>query len=192
MDALAIFTCEKYSCTLTRQACADRQAAKMIGSGGHKYPTYSGCQECEQGLRETRGISSTEQVRHWNYKAIHHKTTQEEKSMGYPNKIDNDKLRRMIAEGKFNDEIAQVFDVHATAVGTRIKRLGLKPNYRRQRVGSAAKSAAPVPVRQPRPLSQPSPSRGEGMGGGEMPGQVIPVTLRLNVEVNVRVSTEGI
>lgn len=109
--------------------------------------------------------------------------------MGYPNKIDNDQLKKLIAEGKFVTEIAEKFGCAVSAVRTRIKRLGLTPNYRRP----------PAPVRETRPLSQPSPlvpssvSVGEGFGGRDTtPGQVIPVTLRLTVEVNVRVSTEGV
>jgi hypothetical protein len=185
--AAETFTCAKYHCTLTRQACADRQAARTLHAYGQK-PTYPGCQDCDQGMRSAKGILSAVKPRVWGRTFNNQNIAQEGKSMGYPNKIDNDQLQKLIAEGKFVTEIAEAFGCDVSAVRTRIKRLGLTPNYRRP-----PKGAAPAPVRETRPLSQPFPTRGEGFGGRDTtPGQVIPVTLRLTVEVNVRVSTEGV
>lgn len=102
--------------------------------------------------------------------------------MGYPNKIDNDKLRQFIAEGKFSDEIAKEFGVVVGAVNTRIKRLGLTPNYRRQ-----------PHVRQNIPDFTYSRQMDASLPD-ELPvnklveGQIIPVTLRLVVDVHVRIS----
>jgi len=105
--------------------------------------------------------------------------------MGHPNKIDNEKLKAMLAEGKFTNDIAATFGCVESAVNTRIQRLGLKPNYRRKRNDGAENKDAPAPgsVRQPGTDLNYNPSSGAC-------GQVIPLTLRLNVEVNVRVSTE--
>lgn len=102
--------------------------------------------------------------------------------------IDVVKLKQLLEEGLYTDQIADRMGCAAISIGQRIRKLGLTPNYRR-----LPKSAAPAPVRETRPLSQPFPTRGEGFGGRDTtPGQVIPVTLRLTVEVNVRVSTEGV
>lgn len=102
-------------------------------------------------------------------------------------KIDNEKLKRMLADGKFTNEIAAEFGAHPGAVRAKIKRLGLTPNHSRRHKTAAPETA---PVRQPRSL--PSPALGEGLDGGFMPVQVIPVTLRLTVEVNVRVSAGAV
>ena len=119
--------------------------------------------------------------------------------MAYPNKIDNEKLQRLIAAGKFVDEIAKECGVVETSIRVRAKKLGLTLNDRRKHVGVSAKPSAPVPApirgssvdATYKRFSPPSPSMGEGSGGGDMPVQIIPVTLRLTVEVNVRVSAQG-
>ena len=116
--------------------------------------------------------------------------------MAYPRKVNDEKLKKMIAEGKFIDEIAKEIGVVATSVRFAAKRLGLTPNYRRK---LATRPAAPVPapVRGSsvdltyKRFAPPSPLMGEGSGGGDIPAQIIPVTLRLTVEVNVRVSAQG-
>lgn len=107
--------------------------------------------------------------------------------MSHPNKIDNEKLKIMIAGGKFIDEIAAEFGVVKSSVGVRIKRLGLKANYRRQKKGAPSDNRNPVrqstdvlTYKKPVPAAAPAE------------GQIIPVTLRLTVEVNVRVSTESV
>lgn len=103
-------------------------------------------------------------------------------AMAYPNKIDNGILKKRIEEGKFTDEIAKEFGVVPGAVNTRIKRLGLAPNYRRKRPGAPTPSA---PVRQ---------MQSDLTYKGLVPasGQIIPVTLRLNVEVTIRVNSAGL
>lgn len=192
------FTCTKYHCTLTRQACADRQAAVIERAGYQRLPTYPGCQECDQGKAEAQGMTAVKSApRPWGKNNKFNNHTLQEGKMGQPSKIDNEKLKTMIAEGMFNDQIAERFGCVVTAVRRRIEMLGLTPNYRRNPKRNAAKpvvpAAAPAPVRQQRPLSLPSPTRGEGVGEGEddVPAQIIPVTLRLTVEVNVRVSAQG-
>lgn len=94
--------------------------------------------------------------------------------MAYPNKIDDEKLKSMISDGKFMDEIAKEFDVVKGAVATRIKKLNLTPNYRRQSKGTAVSGPWPV-----------------APAFGETPAQIIPVTLRLMIEVNVRINAQG-
>lgn len=111
--------------------------------------------------------------------------------MAYSNKIDNEKLKRMIVDGKFTDEIAKELGVVETSIRVAAKRLGLKLNCRRKHAGVAA----PAPVRESAvdlTYKRFSPPLRGGVGEGEREGQVIPVTLRLTVEVNVRVSTAGI
>lgn len=103
--------------------------------------------------------------------------------MSYPNKIDDEKLKIMIAAGKFIDEIAAEFGVVKGSVGVRIKRLGLTANYRRQKKGAhkpVRQSTDVITYKKPASVS------------AAAEGQIIPVTLRLTVEVNVRVSTEGV
>lgn len=191
-----LFLCEKYQCKLTCQACAERRAARKVhASSRSKTPTYPGCQDCAQGDKMAAGIRTDHIVP--TYPGQKHKPKQEEAKMAYPRKVNDEKLKKMIAEGKFIDEIAKEIGVVATSIRFAAKRLGLTLNYRRK---LATRPAAPVPA----PVSgssvdvtykrfaPPSPSRGEGMGAGSTPVQVIPVTLRLTVEVNVRMSMEGI
>ena len=99
--------------------------------------------------------------------------------MAYPNKIEDEKLKRMLADGKFTDESAREFGVVKGAVCTRIKRLGLTQNYRRALKGAVAPAGFKNVLKQI--LEKPSTA----------PAQIIPVTLRLTVEVNVRVNTQG-
>lgn len=95
--------------------------------------------------------------------------------MARTTRIDDERLKKLIGEGKFVDEIAKEFGSTITPIRIRIKKLGLTPNYRRNPKGSSSDR-----VRQTE------------IGLTYTPGQVIPVTLRLTVEVNVRVSTEGV
>ncbi|MDD4355815.1 MAG: hypothetical protein PHN98_01085 [Smithellaceae bacterium] len=166
------FTCEKYRCMITRQACADRQAARTL-IASRKHPTYPGCQDCTQGAKETTGIVSAVKPRAWG-RTLHNQNTGGNK-MARKKRIDDGILKKLIEEGKFADEIAKEFGCAPGAIRTRIKILGLAPNYRR-----SPKHNNPDRERQP------------GMDLTYVPGQIIPVTLRLTVEVNVRVSTESV
>ena len=111
-------------------------------------------------------------------------------------KIDNEKLERLLAEGKYVNEIAEELGVHHTAVRRHIKIHGLKTNSRRKRHGVAAKPAT-APLREAavdatyKRFAPPAPSKDVAMAAGVTPVQIIPVTLRLTVEVNVRVSAQG-
>lgn len=188
------FACEKYNCKLTRQACAERRAARLIVGGFLKKPTYPGCQECVQGEKMAAGIRTDHIVP--TYPGQKYKPKQEEIKMAYPRKVNDEKLKKMIAEGKFIDEIAKEIGVVATSIRFAAKRLGLTLNYRRK---LATRPAAPVPApvrgssvdatyrRFAPPAGDTFPSAMPGA-----PGQVIPVTLQLTVDIRLRVSTEGI
>lgn len=115
-------------------------------------------------------------------------------------KIDDEKLQRLLAEGKYVNEIAEEFGVHHTAVRRHIKIHGLTPNSSRKHHGVAAKPApapSPAPVRESavdptyKRFAPPVPSKEGAMAEGVTPVQIIPVVLRLTVEVNVRVSAQG-
>lgn len=108
--------------------------------------------------------------------------------MAYPSKIDDYKLKTMLAEGKTTDEIAKEFDCVESAVNVRIKKLGLTPNYRRKLKGSAGTPAAPAPVRH----SGRDLTYMKAPAAGPVEAQIIPVTLRLTVEVNVRVNAGAV
>jgi hypothetical protein len=189
MDPSDVFLCNKYACTLTRQSCADRQAARIAKPGSRLlYNTYPGCQECSQGKIETQGIMTKDSAprQYGRNNKTGHKTKKQSTggaNMSYPNKIDDEKLKIMIAGGKFIDEIAAEFGVVKSSVAIRIKRLGLTANYRRQKKGAPSDNRKPVrqsadvlTYKKPVPAAAP------------VEGQIIPVTLRLTVEVNVRVS----
>lgn len=181
-SALETFTCERHHCTLTRRACAERRAARLV-IGRNKRPTYPGCQECDQGTDKATGIS-TDHVVPRLYGRNNKSQTTGGDIMGYPNKIDNDKLKAMLAAGKFTDEIAETFDCVESAVNRRIKRLGLKPNYRRKHKDGNAAPPAPGSVRH----SGRDLTYTKAPAAGPVEAQIIPVTLRLTVEVNVRVN----
>lgn len=181
-----LFLCEKYNCKLTCQACAERRASRRLhASSRSNIPTYPGCQDCAQGEKMAAGIRTDHIVP--TYPGQKHKPKQEEIKMAYPRKVNDEKLKKMIADGKYTDDIAKEFGVVATSIRVAAKRLGLTPNYRRKHNGVAAKPAT-APVRESavdltyKRFSPPSST----------PVQVIPVTLRLTVEVNVRMSMEGI
>jgi hypothetical protein len=138
-------------------------------------PEYPDCQDCSQ-----------------------YYTVQKKQKGGgykmYPKKIDDEKLKEMVADGKFTRDIAAAFGVGKGAVGARMKVLKLPPNYERQRKG------APAPKKQKPPFSWPTRPTVTSLPTAipvEEPvvnpqEQIIPVTLRLNVEVNVRVSAERV
>lgn len=184
MDALDTFTCNKYHCTLTRKACADRQAALIERAGYRRVPMYPGCQECSQGAAETDGITSDRKPHLWG--RFMNTKIQEGKGMAFTSKINDDILRKRTAEGKNPNEIAKEFGCTPGAVLLKTKALGLTPNYLRRRKSKDAGTAASVRqlekfnVQKPKLSSEPAEA------------QIIPVTLRLNVEVHVRVSTEGV
>ena len=195
-----LFLCEKYNCKLTCQACAERRAARRLhASSRSNIPTYPGCQECVKGEKMAAGIRTDHIVP--TYPGQKHKPKQEEVKMAYPRKVNDEKLKKMIAEGKFIDEIAKEIGVVAISIRFAAKRLGLTLNYRRKLATrpvpanpvdqSRWKASAPVPASAVdltyKRFAPPSPSRGDGSGGGNIPAQIIPVTLRLTVEVNVRV-----
>lgn len=220
-----LFTCVKYSCTLTRRACAERRAARMI-CASRKHPTYPGCADCEQGERMSAGIDASHvkptfpgQQRR---KAIpppspvaaadrqNHQTQKikEETTMAYPNKIDNEQLKKMLAEGKYIDEISKEIGVTDNAVRTRIKHLGMAVNYRRQPrqadrplpdascpLPGKAESSKPeaensnheaLPDYRRFAPSRPIPVTLESHTSMTEPARVIPVTLQLTVEISVR------
>jgi len=109
--------------------------------------------------------------------------------MAYPNKINDEKLKRLIAAGKFVDEIAKECGVAETSVRVRAKKLGLTLNHRRKHAGVAAQLSAPAsPMNVDMTYKRFSPPATLA----EREDRIIPVTLRLTVEVNVRVSTEGV
>ena len=186
---MELFTCERYNCRLTRQGCAARRAARTAhASSGRKLPTYPGCQDCAQGETMAAGIST--------------KPKQEETNMAYPRLIDHEKLKTMIADGKSTVEIAKEFGVMASSIRMAAKRFGLKTNSSRKHRGVAAKPSpasapAPAPVREAavdatyKRFSPPLPSKDNAMAEDITPVRIIPVTLRLTVEVNVRVSAQG-
>lgn len=179
--AVETFTCEKYHCTLTRQACADRTAARVVLVANRPQVAYPGCQNCEQGRTETKGLTSNVQPHCPIYR---NKTkTQEDLQMTYPRKIDHEKLKRLAAAGKFVDEIAKECGVAETSIRVRAKKLGLTLNLRRKPAGVAAQPSAPASPT----YNFPPPAL-----LAEREDRIIPVTLRLTVEVNVRVSTESI
>ncbi|MFA5262132.1 MAG: hypothetical protein WC450_12985 [Candidatus Omnitrophota bacterium] len=195
------FICEKYHCRLTRQGCAARRAARTAhASSGRKYPTYPGCQDCAQGETMAAGISTSHIVA--TYPGQKYKPKQEGTNMAYPNKIDHEKLKTMIADGKSTVEIAKEFGVMASSIRMAAKRFGLKTNSSRKHRGVAAKPSpasapAPAPVREAavdatyKRFSPPLPSKDNAMAEDITPVRIIPVTLRLTVEVNVRVSAQG-
>lgn len=192
---MELFLCEKYNCKLTRQACAERRAARTAhASSGRKIPTYPGCQDCAQGDKMAAGIRTDHIIP--TYPGQKYKPKQEGITMAYPRKVNDEKLKKMIADGKYTDDIAKEFGVVGASIRVAAKRLRLTLNRRRKHDGVAAKPAT-APVRGSavdltyKRFAPPSPSRGEGMGAGSTPVQVIPVTLRLTVEVNVRVSAQG-
>ena len=120
--------------------------------------------------------------------------------MAYPRLIDHEKLKTMIAEGKSTSAIAKEFGVMASSIRMAAKRFGLKTNSQRKHHGVAAKPAqapSPAPVREAavdatyKRFAPPAPSKDNAMAEGITPVQIIPVTLRLTVEVNVRVSAQG-
>ena len=120
--------------------------------------------------------------------------------MAYQNKIDHEKLKTMIADGKSTVEIAKEFGVMASSIRMAAKRFGLKTNSSRKRHGVSAKPSpapAPAPVRESavdptyKRFAPPAPSKEDIMAEGITPVQIIPVILRLTVEVNVRVSAQG-
>lgn len=194
------FVCNKYHCLLTRQACADRQAARTLTSYGKK-PTYPGCQDCVQGATETKGIISDVKPTLWG-RNYNHQNTQED-SMQSKRKRDtcsNCKRPNMACMGAVplcgscQLAITGVSDPEERKrlLAIAAERLSGKGKLRLCRKTVDNPEDTKAPVRQPRP-SQLAPSRGpvgDGLGGG-MPAQIIPVTLRLTVEVNVRVSAAG-
>ena len=189
-----LFLCERYQCRLTPQACVERRAARTLhASSGRKIPTYPGCQDCAQGETMAAGISTRHVVP--TYPGQKYQPKQEGTNMGHQ-KIDDEKLQRLLAEGKYVNEIAEEFGVHHTAVRRHIKIHGLTPNSSRKHRGVAAKPA-PAPAREAavdatyKRFSPPAPSKDIAMADSVTPVQIIPVTLRLTVEVNVRVNTGG-
>lgn len=197
---MELFLCERYQCRLTRQGCAARRAArKAHASSGRKLPTYPGCQDCVQGETMAEGISTSHIVP--TYPGQKHKPKQEETNMAYPSKINHEKLKTMIADGKSTVEIAKEFGVVASSIRMAAKRFGLKTNSQRKHRGVSAKpvqAPSPAPVREAavdatyKRFAPPAPSKDDAMADSVTPVQIIPVTLRLTVEVNVRVSTGGI
>jgi len=118
--------------------------------------------------------------------------------MAYPSKIDHEKLKTMIADGKSTVEIAKEVGVMASSIRMAAKRFGLTLNPRGKHRGVAAKpSPATAPVRESavdatyKRFAPPLPSKDDAMAEDITPVRIIPVTLRLTVEVNVRVSAQG-
>ncbi len=167
MTAQDYFDCKKHNCRLTVEACMARRTA-FKEHRNRLIPEYPECQECSQ------------------YYTVQKNKTQRGEKIMYPKKIDDDRLRTMVAEGKYTKDIASAFGVGKGAVAARMKTLGLTPNYERQR------KSAPAP-RQKRDTVQPiAPVNAAHPVDKVTPGQIIPVTLRLTVEVNVRVSAERV
>ena len=92
-------------------------------------------------------------------------------------KINDDTLKKMVAEGLYAPEIAQRFDCSPSLVIQRIKTIGLTPNYCRRGPKGGKQASAPrqadVPVR------------------GDGAPQVVPITLKFTIDVYVRVHTEA-
>lgn len=101
-------------------------------------------------------------------------------------KIDQEKFRELVREGKKGREIAEAFGVSEAAVWQMNKKLGLKLNSKRR--GASAAYPLPTPSRVPAPA--PAPAIPVKMPTVNPEGKIIPVTLSLTLEVNVRVFTE--
>lgn len=111
------FYCEKYHCTLTTQACVDRQTARIERIGCRCVPAYPGCRNCEQGLNIKTALTMAQ--------------TEEEKVKR--NKIDPELLKKRLNEGKFIDEIADEIGVSIAGIKKRMQKMELTYDYRRQK-----------------------------------------------------------
>ncbi|MCE5212973.1 MAG: hypothetical protein LLG40_15635 [Deltaproteobacteria bacterium] len=166
MEEQDVFECQKFNCRLTVRACAERRTA-FKESRGRFIPIYPGCQECSQ------------------YYSITNQNTGGRNIMG--GRIDKEKMKEMFAAGDSDKKMAEHFGVGDGGIWAMRRRLGLKRDKKsmgnkRKQIGSAPEKNIPLKKADDGPIKP----------FLESSGQVIPVTLRLNVEVNVRVNTERI
>jgi hypothetical protein len=197
---LTTFLCEKFHCALTRRACAERQAAVIEKTRFRKIPAYPGCQDCAQGRSETTGI--TAQGRSRRLFSTGPKPQKPQEGSMFHKRIDDDQLKKLIADGMFVADIAQRFDCSPSAVTKKIKKLGLTPNYRRQPKGTKPafvpdaataiprarcldipKSAKQAPASAPRQVEVPARP--------DAAPQVFPIKLTVTIDVHIRVHTEA-
>lgn len=189
MENTEIFHCEKLHCDLSEQACIERRKA-FKESRGRYIPTHPECQECMKVFRHKKEKIYTGENRDNSLSALSNaQLAQSASTIGgkkmFHKKIDDGKLREMISAGKFIDEMAKTFQVGKTAIGARCKKLGLVPNLRRKKHGTVAKSDRPASPLLSIESSRPIPFFTELK---ESSGQVIPVTLRIMVEIDVMVN----
>ena len=121
MTGAEYFDCKKHSCILTIDACKTRRTA-FSERGRRLIPTYPECQECDQ------------------YYVVQKHQTGGEKIMA---KIDQDKLKKLVSEGKTDKECAAIFGVSEGGIWAMRKKLGLKANYQRQQKGASASRPRP-------------------------------------------------
>ncbi|MFA5754260.1 MAG: hypothetical protein WC905_02835 [Patescibacteria group bacterium] len=167
MTAQDYFDCKKHNCRLTVEACMARRTA-FKEHRNRLIPEYPECQECSQ------------------YYTVQKNKTQRGENIMSRSKIDQEKLKAMVQEGKRGKEIAKHFGVSEAAVWQNLKKHGLKLNSKRGgEERSLVHRSSPKDTTEQRAIPVMMP-------GTNPEGQIIPVTLRLNVEVNVRVSAERV
>lgn len=111
-------------------------------------------------------------------------------------KINETVLKQMVSGGTLTADIAKKFGCTTGAVHHKAKKLGLTLNAVRKTKGAAAAAIAGPPpsgVPQSSRPAEPTVFRGRYLRphAPVAPGQEVPLTLRLNIEVHVRVRTEA-
>lgn len=187
-DELFVFECEKHHCRLTAKACAERRVSVREHRGRY-LPVYPECQDCSQyyNVQKNRVLKKTPRsfTKECNREARSlNKTAQEDFKMGH-GKINKKKLEEMFKSGKTDKEMADFFGVGEGGVWAMRKKLGLKREKRQSATKSSEKKTVVLYDEIPAQAAQPIPVFAELK---ESPGQVIPVTLRIMVEIDVMVN----
>jgi hypothetical protein len=183
IDSAEMFECKKFNCRLTVQACADRRKA-FKEFRGRFVPVYPGCQDCSQfdkiKNRKRAPVDPEDEIT--GGVAPDNEITGGDDIM-FKKKVDDDELKTQLKEGKTDKQLAEHFGVLPNTIWAARKKLGLKGNS--ARAAKKAKQHVPAPAAIPAKRIEPVV-----VPPHNQPGQIIPVTLSLTLEVNVKVNTE--